>query len=363
MKILIVVGTRPNFIKITQFKKLVHKYPTLEVKIAHTGQHFDKQMADIFFKELDIIPDFFLNAIAGNVISQMTDIMNKLYNLIETTYKPDVLIVVGDVNSTLAASLVGNKLNLKVAHLESGLRSDDREMPEEVNRVLTDVISDYYFITEQSGFENLKNREMKGLPFLVGNTMIDTLVYYKDSINDAHILEQLSITDEDYCLVTLHRPSNVDNYNGLKNIVSLVNQLTVKRKVVFPIHPRTKGKLEEYGLYTSLESNDKLICLGPLDYFSFQKLVKESKFVVTDSGGIQEETTYYGVPCLTFRENTERPSTIEIGTNELISFDLGIIDQKVEQIEGGSFKTGRVPELWDGKATDRILNILSGIKL
>lgn len=362
MNILIVVGTRPNFIKITQFKNAAKLYPDIDIKIAHTGQHFDKEMADVFFQQLDIYPDYFLNASNQGVIYQFADIMLKLDELMSNVYQPDLLIVPGDVNSTLISSLVANKKGIKIAHLESGLRSWDREMPEEINRVLTDVISDYYFITEHSGLRNLENKEMVGVKYFVGNTMIDTLVAFKKQINDSTILNDLSLRENEYVLVTLHRPSNVDKKSDLGEMVKILNLLANQSKVVFPIHPRTKKKLEQYGLNEKVFNNKQLIETGPLDYFSFQKLIMESKYVVTDSGGIQEETTYYGVPCLTLRMNTERPSTIEVGTNELVSFDLDELQQKVLLFEQGKFKSGAIPELWDGKATERILKILSELQ-
>jgi UDP-N-acetylglucosamine 2-epimerase (non-hydrolysing) len=362
MKILIVVGTRPNFIKITQFKKLAVNFSNLEIKIVHTGQHFDRNMADVFFEQLEIYPDYFLNVKPGNIIKQLTDTMLGLQDILENTYKADLIMAVGDVNSTLAASLTGNKLGIKVAHLEAGLRSFDRRMPEEVNRVITDVLADYYFITEQNGIDNLSNSEMRGEKYFVGNTMIDTLISFQDKIEMSTILDTLNLSPKNYILLTLHRPSNVDNKTDLEKVVEITEILSKNKKVIFPIHPRTRKKLIDMSLYEAIDKNKNLIEMEPLDYFSFQKLIKESLCVVTDSGGIQEETTYYGIPCLTFRENTERPSTVEIGTNELLSFDPIIIENRINNIIDGKFKQGRVPDKWDGNATQRILEVLSTLE-
>ena len=357
-KILIVVGTRPNFVKVTQFKKEAENFPLLDVKIVHTGQHFDQKMADIFFEQFNLFPDYFLDANSNGVIKQFADIMIKLEELINNVYMPDLVIVVGDVNSTLAASLVANKLNIKIAHLEAGLRSWDMDMPEEINRILTDSITDFYFITEKSGLENLTNLNLSGKKFMVGNTMIDTLVAFEESIEASMVMQELNVAPGTFALVTIHRPSNVDSLESLLKIVELLEFIALSTKVVFPVHPRTKSKLFSFKLYDRLENNDHIRLSEPLSYFPIQKLIKESKYVVTDSGGIQEETTFRKKPCLTLRLNTERPSTIEVGTNELVNFEIEDIAHKIRQIENGSYKKGSVPEFWDGKATRRVLEIL-----
>lgn len=358
-KILIVVGTRPNFIKITQFKKEAIKYPDIDLKIVHTGQHFDQKMADIFFQQFNLFPDYFLEASSTSVVKQFADIMVKLDDLIQSTFKPDLLLVVGDVNSTLAAALTANKTGLKIAHLESGLRSCDHTMPEENNRILTDAISDFYFITEKSGLVNLNAEKQRGQKFLVGNTMIDTLVAFEQEIQDSPILEKWQLKSGDFALVTIHRPSNVDEKKNLLKIIELLEFICERRKVVFPIHPRTSNKLREFEIYDRIMENDRIILTEPLDYFSFQKLIFDSKYIVTDSGGIQEESTFRRKPCLTLRPNTERPSTIEIGTNVLLEFNIEAIGEKIQEIESGNFKKGDIPVLWDGKATQRIMEIIS----
>ncbi len=359
-KILIVVGTRPNFIKVTQFKKETEKYAELDLKIVHTGQHYDSKMADVFFEQFHLVPDFFLNISNHSPVSQIAQIMLRLEELLFTSYSPDLIIVVGDVNSTLAAALVANKLNIKLAHLESGLRSFDNSMPEEHNRILTDAITDYFFVTEQSGIDNLINAgsDKKNIYF-VGNTMIDTLVKFEAKVKLSSILIKLNIEPENYVLMTMHRPATVDDAAGLTGLIELIEEVTAKYKLVFPIHPRTLKNLEKTDLLERFQANKNIISTEPLDYFSFQNLILNCKFILTDSGGIQEESTYVGVPCLTLRNNTERPVTCSIGTNTLIPFDLHAVREQINLVETGRYKTGKIPEQWDGKATERILNILN----
>lgn len=353
-KILIVIGTRPNFIKVTQFKSLAKDYPELDLRIVHTGQHYDEKMANVFFDQFELRPDYFLNISPDTPVKQMANIMAKLEDLIDQTFKPDVMIVPGDVNSTLAAALVANKKGIKLAHLESGLRSQDRAMPEEWNRILVDEMADYYFVTEKSGIEFLEKEKKKGKVFFVGNTMIDTMVAFDKKIEASKILDQLKI-DSDFILLTLHRPSNVDSKEGIKTMLELLSYLDNKIKIVFPIHPRTKSSIENFGFKNAFDELQNIILTDPLSYFDFQKLIATSKMVLTDSGGIQEETTFRGVPCLTLRDNTERPSTLNEGTNTLVPFEFEVLQKYIDQILDGTYKKGKVPELWDGKATNRIL--------
>jgi UDP-N-acetylglucosamine 2-epimerase (non-hydrolysing) len=356
-KILIVVGTRPNFIKITQFKKNLPAFPSLEVKIVHTGQHYDSKMADVFFRQFDLVPDYFLNIPSASANTQMGEIMIRLEQLILSEYKPDLLVVVGDVNSTLAAALTANKLDIKLAHVESGLRSHDRSMPEEINRILTDEIADYFFVTEQSGYDNLIKEGKKAEQlFFVGNTMIDTLVTFEQEIERSSIASQLNLKGKKFILVTMHRPATVDHPQELIKLVELLERLTSTYSVVFPVHPRTLKKMESRNVLERVKKNASIIFTEPLDYFSFQHLVKHSCFIVTDSGGIQEESTFLGVPCLTLRSNTERPVTCTIGTNTLIPFDAPVIDAYIKQIEQETYKKGERPPYWDGQSTHRILN-------
>ena len=361
-KILIVVGTRPNFIKITQFVKIAIQFPLLNIKVVHTGQHFDNKMADIFFEQFNLIPDYFLNIPAGSANLQMAEIMIRLERLIIDTFKPDWMLVVGDVNSTLAAALTANKLGIKLAHIESGLRSNDHSMPEEINRILTDKITDCYFVTEKSGVENLliEGTEKQKIHF-VGNTMIDTMVAFENEIEKSDVLKKYQIEKQKYVLLTMHRPATVDNKEGLQKLLSLIESITKKYKVIFPIHPRTIKNIEKFGLLERFKSNMQTIAIEPLDYFSFQKLISNCKFILTDSGGIQEESTFMKIPCLTLRPNTERPSTCNIGTNTLVPFDISLIEKEILSIEQGTYKTGNIPELWDGKATERIMTIIDSM--
>lgn len=357
-KILIVVGTRPNFIKVTRFKEVAKQHPGLEVRFVHTGQHFDQKMSQVFFDQFDLRPDFLLNIGQGTPNTQMANVMLGLEKVC-LDYQPDLLMVVGDVNSTFAAALTGNKMGIRVAHLESGLRSFDRAMPEEINRLLTDEIADLYFVTEQSGIDHLIGEgKPKDHIHFVGNTMIDSLVAFNDEVMKSRVLEEMSLSKGGFVLMTMHRPSNVDKLEGLEVLIQMIKSIVKNYQLVFPIHPRTVAKLKDFGLWSSLENLKGLIFCEPLDYFAFQKLTAECAFVVTDSGGIQEETTYRGVPCLTLRNNTERPSTIDIGSNVLVKYTLNDLEAEIEKIRNGTFKKGAVPPLWDGKSTERIMEVL-----
>lgn len=363
MKILLVIGTRPNFIKVTQFKKIVSQYLNLDLKIVHTGQHYDEKMADVFFKQFELTPDYFLNIEQGSPNSQIAQVMLRLEELISNQYFPDLLIVVGDVNSTLAGAITANKMGIKLAHLESGLRSYDNSMPEEHNRILTDKLSDLYFVTEDSGYNNLvKEGVEKERILFSGNTMIDTMVAFSNQIEESSILNKLEISPDHFILMTMHRPATVDSKEGLLKLNNLIEYITKKHKTVFPIHPRTLKKCEEFDLKHNLLNNKNLLLVEPLDYFAFQKLIKYSKFIITDSGGIQEESTFVGKPCLTLRPNTERPVTVSVGTNTLVPFEMDIIKEYISQIENNTYKKGAIPKLWDGKSTQRIIDYISKLK-
>jgi UDP-N-acetylglucosamine 2-epimerase (non-hydrolysing) len=361
-KILIVVGTRPNFIKITQFQNLIGNYPNLEIKIAHTGQHHNNEMSDVFFQQFKLNkPDFFLSLKSTTPVGQMSEIMIGLEKIMND-YKPDWVMVPGDVTSTLAGSLTANKLNIPVAHLESGLRSNDRTMPEEFNRILTDEISDLLFVTEQSGLDNLKNEHKSESKIkFVGNTMIDTLVAFEKEIEQSDVLEKYQLDENKFVLMTMHRPATVDFKEQLEKLFSILENISTRYKIVFPIHPRTQKNIDAFGLRERVSKIQGLILTAPLDYFAFQKLIKKCKFILTDSGGIQEESTFVGKPCLTLRPNTERPITVTLGTNKLIEFDVEKILTEIQSIENGTYKTGVVPPLWDGKATHRVLEIFNSI--
>lgn len=358
--ILLVIGTRPNFIKVTRFKKIAALYPQFNLKIVHTGQHFDTNMADVFFDQFGLVPDYFLNIKPGSANAQIAEIMVKLEELMQNTFTPDLLMVVGDVNSTMAAAITGSKLKIHVAHIESGLRSFDKTMPEEFNRIVTDQVADIHFITEPSGLQNLKNESipLQRMHF-VGNTMIDTLVEFAPMIERSDILEKLSLTSGNYVLTTIHRPATVDFEDGLKKLIHLFEIIGNTKKIVFPIHPRTVNNLKKFGLHNQIEKNKNLVITDPLDYFAFQKLIKYCAYIITDSGGIQEESTFLRVPCLTLRNNTERPVTCSTGTNTLVPFNIEEIESYIRQIENKSYKKGTIPELWDGHATERIFAALS----
>ncbi len=362
--IYILIGTRPNFIKVTQFKKVASlKFPNLKITIIHTGQHYDEKMADVFFRQFNLIPDYFLNIVPASPNKQIADILIKLEDLIDEIGKPDILLVPGDVNSTLAGALFANKHSIKLGHIEAGLRSFDRSMPEEFNRLLTDELSDVFFITEPSG-ENylLKEGKPKSAIHFVGNSMIDTMVAFKNEINSSSILNDLKIDTSPYVLMTMHRPATVDVESEFRKLVALISEITKKYKLVFPIHPRTIKNAKQFGLYSVFENNKNLICTEPLDYFAFQKLVKYCAFILTDSGGIQEESTFLQKPCLTLRPNTERPVTVDIGSNTLLPFDLNEIQKHILSIENGTYKKGEIPKMWDGNATERILQALVNLK-
>lgn len=357
-KIAVVIGTRPNFIKVTRFREVAARYPDIELKIIHTGQHYDGKMADVFFEQFGLTPDFFLEVPPASPNSQIAEIMLRLEKVF-LDFQPSLVMVVGDVNSTMAASITANKMNIRLAHVESGLRSNDRTMPEEHNRLVTDELADILFVTEQSGLDHLSAEGKKSAIHFVGNTMIDTMVKFSGQIAASPVLDTLKLEAKRYVLMTMHRPSNVDSESGLQLLLDLVTRLSSKYKIVFPVHPRTVKCMEQFGLAEKFRSNSNLVFTEPLDYFAFQNLVRQAKFILTDSGGIQEETTFLQVPCLTLRPNTERPVTVTIGSNVLLPFEIDGIMKNVAQIEDGSFKKGEVPPLWDGYSTERIFEIVN----
>jgi UDP-N-acetylglucosamine 2-epimerase (non-hydrolysing) len=360
-KILIVVGTRPNIIKITRFRSVAAQRGRVAVRIVHTGQHFSANMADVFFDQFGVQPDRCLGVAAGSPTRQIADIMTGM-EVVFGEERPDLVLVVGDVNSTLAAALTANKMGVPIGHLESGLRSFDRGMPEEHNRVVTDRLTDHYFITEPSGLDNLRAEGARPETMhFVGNTMIDTLVAFDPQVQASTVLEDLRLGSGGHVLMTLHRPATVDVRDRLAEVLDLIADVSRQRSVVFPLHPRTAKNLETFGLKGKADSIDGLVFTEPLDYFAFQKLVATAGFILTDSGGIQEETTYRRVPCLTLRPNTERPITVTLGTNELVSADMGSVREAIGRIDAGTFKTGEIPALWDGYATERVIEVLERV--
>ena len=360
LKIISVVGARPNFMKIAPLHRAFKASGKINSLIVHTGQHYDEKMSDIFFKQLELPkPDFYLGIGGGSHTYQKANVMLAFEKIINEE-KPDLVLVVGDVNATAACSITAVKMGVRCVHVEAGLRSGDRTMPEEINRIITDSISDGLFVTEQSGIDNLKN---EGVPdekvFFTGNVMIDNLIYLQPKSRESNILTKLGVSKDEYVLMTMHRPHNVDNKKSLQDIIQIIKDVTLKKKVVFPMHPRTKNNLEKFELTDELKSIKGLTIEGPLGYLEFLSLMENATVIITDSGGIQEETTYLQVPCITFRDTTERPVTVDIGTNFLMKdLDPITVNKQFLDILDGKAKQGKIPPLWDGKASERIASIL-----
>jgi len=357
-KILSVVGARPNFVKIAPVAKAFKKYKK-EVKhlLCHTGQHFDERMSEVFFNDLKMPrPDFNLGISGGSHAEQTARIMLEMEKVLAVE-KPDLVIVPGDVNSTLAAALVASKMGIPIAHVEAGLRSFDKTMPEEINRIVTDVVSDFLFVSEHSGMHNLRDEGVDDDKiFFVGNTMIDTLEANYDTLEANPITDELDLPKENYIVATFHRPSNVDDPESLKELMDTLSRLAEHRKLVFPVHPRTRKNIARFGLEDTMPPG--LLLTEPLGYIEFLSLMRYAELVITDSGGIQEETTYMNVQCITVRKNTERPVTIDVGTNHLVGISMEKVERTAMDILGGTTKPGRIPELWDGKAAKRIAEII-----
>lgn len=365
--ILCVVGARPNFMKIAPIIRAFRSGPDpIHTRLVHTGQHYDAEMNDAFFTQLQIPqPDIELEVGSASHAVQTAEIMRRFETVVDAE-SPRAVLVVGDVNSTIACALVAAKKDIPVIHVEAGLRSFDRAMPEEINRVLTDQISTLLFITEPVARENLLREGVDDRQIhFVGNVMIDTLQYcLEKSVPAAKTLadvpgrELFLDGDSGYCVLTLHRPSNVDEPGLLRNILETVRTVSESIPVVFPLHPRTRNRVAELGLQEMLES-DRIACLQPLGYLEMLGLVSGARLVMTDSGGLQEETTVVGVPCITLRNNTERPVTVDQGTNTIVGQDRAQILAVVNDVLCNGGKSGRVPELWDGKAAERIKRILN----
>ena len=353
MKILHVVGARPNFMKAGPVWHALSRRSSVSQILVHTGQHFDHNMSDVFFIELEIpTPDINLNVGSGSHAQQTASIMSR-FEPVVLEQRPDLVVVYGDVNSTVAAALVCAKLGIRIVHVEAGLRSFDWEMPEEVNRVVTDRLADILFTPSQDADSNLKR---EGVPedrvFFVGNVMIDSLI----RLLPAAMRFQHSDLPQRYALVTLHRPSNVDNMESLATILHSLNKLSSELPIVFPVHPRTRSRIAQFSL-----ENGSLYMLDPVPYIEFLALQKRATMVITDSGGIQEETTFLGIPCLTVRNNTERPITVTQGTNVLVGQDPSALHSEGMKILSGQAKKGIVPPLWDGHTGERIANVLENL--
>jgi UDP-N-acetylglucosamine 2-epimerase (non-hydrolysing) len=363
MKIACVVGARPNFMKIAPLLEEMAKYPKLNPLLVHTGQHYDYEMSQIFFDELKIPkPDVHLGIGSGSHAVQTANIMIAFEKTVND-YKPDLILVVGDVNSTLACALVASKLCIPIAHVEAGLRSFDKTMPEEINRIVTDVLSDYLFTTTEEANENLKREGIaENKIFFVGNIMVDTLLKYKEKAESIPILNELRLEKNSYVLMTLHRQASVDIKENLLEILDAVEKLQSMIKVVLVIHPRTKTRIEDFGLKEKVSSMNNLMIIKPLGYLSFIGLMKNSKFVLSDSGGMQTETTVLNIPCLTMRDNTEMPETVSEGTNILVGNNTDTIIQESIKIIEGKAKSGKTPKMWDGRTSERIVSTIISIR-
>jgi UDP-N-acetylglucosamine 2-epimerase (non-hydrolysing) len=357
-KITIVAGARPNFMKIGPIIHAIHLYQkkgqNINYRLIHTGQHYDKKMSDDFFEQLEIPkPNTNLESGGGTQAEQTANIMIRFEKeLIENP--TDLVIVVGDVTSTMACAIVAQKLQTKVAHVEAGIRSNDWSMPEEINRLVTDAITDYFFTTTELANQNLLNSGVsKDKIFFVGNTMIDTLLKHKPNFIQPQFWNELNLKNKEYIVMTLHRPANVDDQNKLGEIIHEILLNSKDFPLIFPVHPRTAKILANSGI-----CHPRLHLIEPLSYLEFNYLVERAKVVITDSGGVTEETTVLGVPCITLRDNTERPETVSIGTNELIGTNPKNIAPSLIKLFSGDWKQGSIPDLWDGKTSERLVEVL-----
>lgn len=365
MKVVLVGGARPNFMKIAPILRAMHRLNEakgrtfFEPFLIHTGQHYDYEMSKIFFEDLGLPePDMHLGVGSGTHARQTGLVMIELEKVL-LEQEPELVIVVGDVNSTLAAALSAVKLHIPIAHVEAGLRSFDKTMPEEINRQLTDAISDYLFTPSPDANQNL---EKEGIPkekiYLVGDIMVDSLLYNREKAEQSLVLSQLELSQWNYAILTLHRPSNVDNKESLRQIIQALREICQRINIVFPAHPRTQKNITKFG-FTQLFEDRRTRFIEPLGYLDFLKLMLNARFVMTDSGGIQEETTVLNIPCLTLRNTTERPLTIVQGTNTLVGNNTEKIINEAFKILDGKSKNGTIPKLWDGKTAERIVNIFA----
>jgi UDP-N-acetylglucosamine 2-epimerase (non-hydrolysing) len=360
-----VVGARPNFMKMAPLLRALGHYPEVVPVLVHTGQHYDDNLSDVFFRDLDMkAPDIHLEVGSGKHSEQTARIMERFEDVLEKGPRPGVsfygVIVVGDVNSTMACALTAAKLHVPVIHVEAGLRSYDRKMPEEINRLVADSISDILFVSEPAGVENLRR---EGHPesqiHLTGNVMIDTLQWLLPKARESDVLARYGLSSAEYGVVTLHRPSNVDQPQTLRELLDVLIDASRDLPLVFPVHPRTQRRIEQFGLMDWLASSNIRI-LPPLGYLDFLGMTSSAKYIVTDSGGLQEESTALGIPCLTARENTERPITVTEGTSTLVGNNPKKLRVELQAILDGNYKKGRCPGLWDGHAAERIADVICG---
>ncbi len=360
MLIHLVCAARPNFMKVAPLYHALKREAWAEAVIVHTGQHYDLNMSDAFFKELDL-PDPDINlGVGSGTHAEQTGRVLMAYERVLLSRRPDLAVVVGDVNSTLAATLAACKLGIKVAHLEAGLRSYDRRMPEEINRVATDALADLLLVPSRDAGQNLLDEGVAAEKIhLVGNIMIDSLEMLRDTIEQQETYRSFGLTAGRYGVVTLHRPANVDDAATLATLCGALQAIAQRIPLVFPIHPRTRGSLERHGLLPTLERSPNLRVPDALSYVPFMNLVLNSRFVLTDSGGVQEETSYLGIPCLTLRDNTERPITVTHGTNQLCKVDD--LERRVGDIWNDHERRGNTIEFWDGKTAERIVGVVRAI--
>lgn len=366
LKVLNVVGARPNFMKVAPIVAAMKKRPSEFLPlVVHTGQHYDAAMSDAFFTDLDLPqPDIHLGVGSGSHAVQTAAVMQR-FEPVVLQERPDWVLVVGDVNSTIACALVCVKLGIKVAHVEAGLRSRDRTMPEEINRLLTDQIADLLLTPSPDADANLL---AEGIPLerisFVGNIMIDSLFKNLERARESKIKSELGLQDGEYAVLTLHRPSNVDDRATFERILSALESISERLPIIFPVHPRTRKTIAEFGLTDRIATAKNLKLIDPLGYLDFLSLYSTARLVLTDSGGIQEETTALGIPCLTLRENTERPITVEMGTNVVVGTDTQrIVSEAMAVLDGSANKQARQPPLWDGHTAERILAVLKETSL
>jgi UDP-N-acetylglucosamine 2-epimerase (non-hydrolysing) len=360
-----VVGARPNFMKMAPLLRALETHPEVRPVLIHTGQHYDENLSDVFFQQLEMRPpDVHLEVGSGSHGSQTARILERVEEVLQRelpgSSRFSRVVVVGDVNSTMAAALAAVKLGIPVAHVEAGLRSFDRSMPEETNRIVTDSIADMLFVSEPAGIANLRR---EGHPeeqlHLVGNVMIDTLMWLLPQARARDTLNMYALEPGCFGVVTLHRPANVDRPEALSPLLDVLIEMSDRLPLVFPVHPRTRQRIEQFGLAARFGKASRILQLPPLGYLDFLALTSQAKVIVTDSGGLQEESTAFGVPCLTVRPNTERPITVLEGTSTLVGNDPAKLQEGLNAVLAGTYKTGRCPALWDGRAAERIARVLA----
>ncbi len=359
-KLLCVVGTRPNLVKAAPLMRELRRRPDqFDVRLIHTGQHYDPNLSGWLFRDLGLDPpDISLNIGSGSLSEQTAKIIAELEQ-VYLSEKPDRVICFGDVNSTLAAAIVAAQMGIRLAHVEAGLRSFDRSMPEEINRIVTDHLSDQLFVTEESGLQNLLREGISPEKiFFTGNIMIDSLLATLEIAKKSEILDKLRVQSRTYAVATMHRPSNVDSRDSLRTMLDTLRRVSDRIPVVFPCHPRTRQRIEDFELQ-DIVARERLTLIEPLGYVDFCRLTSDSRLVLTDSGGIQEETTFLHIPCITMRNNTERPVTVDVGTNLLTGTDPDRVISAVEEVLSGAARPGEVPKFWDGKTAVRIVDVLS----